>query len=78
MSAETQVVKLNVTGMHCGGCANSVGAALRAVPGVQEASVSLTEASAQVVMDASVASPEDLIEAVARLNFSASLAGSEG
>ena len=36
-----QVVQLDVTGMHCSSCSTAVESALRAVPGVQSASVSL-------------------------------------
>ncbi len=42
-------ITLNVTGMTCDHCVNSVTTALKDVPGVSEASVSLDEKSARVV-----------------------------
>jgi len=42
-------VKLDIEGMHCAACVSNVERALRTVPGVQEASVSLTTHEANVV-----------------------------
>ena len=46
-----QAVQLEVTGMHCSACSNAVEAALRAVPGVRAASVSLVMRQATVQVD---------------------------
>ena len=44
----TQSLSLAITGMSCAGCVAAVEAALRAVPGVVEASVNFAERTAQV------------------------------
>ncbi len=46
--AEEQVVRLSIGGMSCAGCVAAVEKALRAVPGVDEASVNFAEHTAQV------------------------------
>lgn len=68
-------VALNVSGMHCGGCANSVHTALMAVPGVAGAQVDLQTGVVQVAYDAAKTTPDKLVAAVAALGeFSAKLA----
>lgn len=68
-------VALNVTGMTCGGCANSVHAALMGVEGVTGAQVDIKTGIVQVAYDSAKANPEKLLAAVAALNeFKAALA----
>jgi len=45
---------LRIAGMHCAACSQSVEYALRAIPGVQEASVNLLGENASVTHDGSV------------------------
>lgn len=72
--ASSSIVKLNVKGMHCEGCASAVAKALRSVKGVQQVSVSLKGSSATVKADSSV-KPQELAEAVNKTRkFSASVA----
>ncbi len=60
MSATVQT--LDVRGMHCASCANTVGTTLSAVPGVQEASVNLATERVRVAFD-----PEEVpLEELAR------------
>ena len=47
-----QTITLNVTGMTCDHCVNAVTNALKEIPGVADASVSLDESSARVSGDA--------------------------
>ena len=49
--------ELVIGGMHCSACSNAVEAALRAVPGVQEASVSLVMRQATVQVDPARVTP---------------------
>jgi copper chaperone CopZ len=51
---------LNVTGMHCGGCTNTVTRALKAVGGVSDVMVSLPNGEATVQYDEGLASPGQL------------------
>lgn len=46
-----QVVELSIMGMTCDHCVNAVTAALKGVPGVREAVVSLADKSAKVTGD---------------------------
>ncbi len=61
-------VALNVSGMTCGGCANSVHAALMGVEGVTGAQVDLKTGVVQVAYDAAKANPDKLLAAVAALS----------
>ena len=76
MSAtESQTAKLRVTGMTCGGCANSVKLALKAVAGVTDANVSLEQGLAVIDFDPDICGIEPLLEAVRLRQFGAELAG---
>jgi copper chaperone len=73
MSQEGQVARLKITGMHCGGCANSVRTALAGVEGVSSATVSLEEGTASVEYDGAVCSTGALLAAVEARQFGAEL-----
>ncbi len=60
---------LTITGMTCGGCVNSVTRVLQAVPGVQQAAVTLVPSQAVVSYDAARTDPEKLAQAVAGAGF---------
>ncbi len=64
-----RTVRLSISGMSCAGCVKSVEDALRAVPGVREASVNLAERTAVVVGTAPAGA---LIEAVRGAGYDAS------
>jgi copper chaperone len=66
---ESTVVK--VTGMTCMGCVSSVKKVLNAIDGVQSAEVSLEQAQATVVYDATRAKPAQFIRAVEDAGFEA-------
>ena len=46
--AEQKHIRLSISGMSCAGCVAAVEGALRAVPGVSDASVNLAERTAEV------------------------------
>ena len=46
--AEQDYIRLSISGMSCAGCVTAVERALRAVPGVAEASVNFAERTAEV------------------------------
>ncbi len=70
-----QSLQLSIQGMTCDGCAAHVKQALEAVSGVTAVSVSYPDASASLVFDDSLRT-EDLIAAVAKAGYSASLISS--
>ncbi|HTF89449.1 MAG TPA: cation-translocating P-type ATPase [Planctomycetota bacterium] len=71
MAAPTlERLDIPVAGMSCQACAVTIEKALRAVPGVVEASVNYGSRSANVVRDRAVATGEKLAQAVARAGYS--------
>ena len=70
-------VTLNISGMTCESCANTVEKALKKVDGVKEAKVNLSEKTATVVLASTKATTASLIKAVSDAGFSAS-AGTSG
>lgn len=75
-SVVQQEIILSVTGMTCASCVGRVERALKAVPGVQDASVNLTTEQAHVRAAGSVETA-DLIAAVAKAGYSAQRLDSE-
>ena len=60
---KTATLNLNVVGMHCGGCAGKVRAALSGIEGVKEVqSVSATDKSAVLTFDPSKVSEQKIVE----------------
>ena len=66
-------VKLNVTGMSCAACSAHVEKALGKTEGVQQATVSLMTNSASVTFDENTVTPAQLIEAVEKSGYGASI-----
>ena len=71
-------VVLGIEGMHCAGCVANVENGLSGVAGVSSAHVNLLTRQASVEFDPRQTSIEDLIEAVRRRGFSASLPKNDG
>ncbi|CAG0995773.1 Copper-exporting P-type ATPase [Burkholderiales bacterium] len=63
--------KFAVQGMTCGGCTSSVTRVLKALPGVSEATVSLTPGGAEVEYDPDQVSAEKIVAAISRAGFEA-------
>jgi copper chaperone len=59
-----QTEQIKVTGMTCGGCSSKVTKALRAVNGVDNVIVSLSDANATVQYDEKLTSPKQLKSAI--------------
>ncbi|MEQ8525220.1 heavy-metal-associated domain-containing protein [Gracilimonas sp.] len=55
---------LNISGMGCSGCANSVESALNSLEGVEFVSVQLDQETAEVSFDDSRVQPADLEKAI--------------
>jgi copper chaperone CopZ len=64
-------VKVPVTGMHCGHCAERIETALVAVQGVKSASVSFDGGVAIVVYEKSKVAPSRLVDTINGLGFKA-------
>jgi len=65
-------LKLSIAGMHCEACVRRVTAALQGVKGVEVDSVGV--GSAEATFDPDQASVEEILSAVNRIGFSASIA----
>lgn len=59
-----QQVILKVQGMTCDDCVVHVTEALKKVPGVEEAKVSLEESKAEVIYHPETASPDKMVESI--------------
>jgi len=66
-----ETARLKIEGMTGIGCANSVTRALRAIPGVTDASVSLTKARALVTYDPAQTGLEAMKQAIGRAGYKA-------
>ncbi len=64
-----ETITLNVQGMTCGGCVASVTRVLKAVPGVEDAAVTLQPGAARVTFDPARAKPGDLRAAIEDAGF---------
>jgi mercuric ion transport protein len=71
--AQLSTVELKVEGMTCSGCAVSVRNALLEIPGVASASVELETGRASVQFDPTKTSTQQLLEAVNKTGYKASL-----
>ena len=63
---------LSVQGMTCASCVRRVERALRAVPGVQDATVNFATNQARIVHNSQGTSPEDLVAAIEAAGYEAS------
>ncbi len=67
--------RLLIPDMSCASCVEAVEGGLRSVPGVKEANVNFADRTAMVTGDASA---EDLVQAVTKVGYTASLIGDSG
>jgi copper chaperone CopZ len=68
-------VKLKVTGMSCGHCQRTVEQALKGVTGVYTAVVDLPDGEAEVDFNDDAVTTAQLVAAVQRAGYNATLAG---
>ncbi len=66
-----KTVRLNIEGMSCGHCQQTVEKALRNQSGVRSATVHLQEGAAEVEFDPAAVSPEQLAAAVTEEGYRA-------
>ena len=68
--ATGEALVLSISGMTCGGCANTLARVLSRVPGVTRAEVNLASGRAQVLGNAR---PDELLAAVRRAGYGAEI-----
>jgi copper chaperone len=68
-------VKLRVTGMTCGHCQAKVEKALKDVSGVYSAVIDLPDGEAEVDFDDDCVTTDQLVAAISKAGYSATLAG---
>ena len=64
--AATSQADLTITGLHCASCVGRAESALRAVPGVTQASVNLASETAKITYVEGVTTPAQLAQAIDR------------
>lgn len=74
-SAGVATVSLHIEGMTCASCKIAVRTALSRLDGVKEAEVDVAKKSATVEYDPAKVTPQQLVDAVNRLGYRASLPG---
>ncbi|HVS60823.1 MAG TPA: heavy metal translocating P-type ATPase [Gemmatimonadaceae bacterium] len=67
-------IRVPVTGMTCAACQSRVQKTLQKQPGVLDASVNLMMKNASITFDPTVASPEQLVEAIRETGYGAEIA----
>ena len=76
-AAAAKILKLAVSGMHCGSCSKTVQTALAKLDGVQAAKVSYTRKSAEVKYNPATVKEESILQAVNATGFTATLKSAE-
>jgi len=74
-TSDMKTTLLAVKGMHCDGCARTIEALLARVPGVRKAEASFDDRQARVLHDQDEAPETELVAAVAKGGFEASVTG---
>ena len=69
-----EYIRIPVTGMTCAACQSRVQKTLEKQPGVLDASVNLMMKNASITFDPTVASPDQLVEAIRETGYGAELA----
>lgn len=64
-----KIQQIGISGMTCGGCSSNVTKALRAVNGVDNVIVSLSDANATVQYDENLTSPDQLKSAIREAGY---------
>ncbi len=65
--------KLDISGMHCASCAGLIERSLKKVPGVTQANVNFAAEKALIVFDEHSAKTEDLVTAVTKTGYGATI-----
>jgi len=76
-SNSNQRISLSLFGMHCSSCANIIERSLKKVPGVKQANVNFAAEKASIVYDQSLATTQNLIDAIGKAGYKAELVDSK-
>lgn len=74
----TKTVELSIAGMHCASCEQLLTEEVQELPGIGEVAFSYPKGWGKVEFDDSAVTPDDLVAAVARAGYTATLADSAG
>lgn len=69
MTATIKTIELKIEGMDCGSCVRDIEKAVRALPGIEDIKVSLSDNNAVVMIDPAKVSLEAIVEAVEDAGF---------
>ena len=72
-SENTEKIELNVSGMHCAGCAAGIEGTLKSLDGIISASVNFATSKAAIEFDPQKISKEDIVNKIKELGYDASL-----
>ncbi|WP_457640567.1 heavy-metal-associated domain-containing protein [Persephonella sp.] len=73
MIRKKEKLELDISGMHCAGCAAGIEGTLRNVPGIISVSVNFATSKGYFEYDATKISKEDIINKIKQLGYDASL-----
>ncbi len=73
LQSSTKRMKLDISGMHCSSCAGLIERSLKKVQGVSAANVNFAAEKASVIFDENTASSSDLVAAVQKAGYKATI-----
>ncbi len=73
ISEKKEKIELNVSGMHCAGCAAGIEGTLKGLEGIISASVNFATSKAYVEYDPAKISKEDIVSKIKELGYDASV-----
>jgi len=68
---KTKIIELNISGMHCAGCAAGIEGTLKSAEGIIEAKVNFATSKGLFKYDPSKITKEQIIERIGQLGYSA-------
>ncbi|WP_297889466.1 heavy metal-associated domain-containing protein [Sulfurihydrogenibium sp.] len=72
-SGELEKLELNISGMHCAGCAAGIEATLKLMDGIKYVSVNFATSKGEFLYDSSKVKKEDIISKIKELGYDASI-----
>ncbi len=70
--AKEEILELNISGMHCAGCAAGIEGTLKSLNGILDAKVNFATGKGIFKFDSSKVNPQDIISKIQELGYSAS------
>nr|BAU79862.1 putative copper-transporting ATPase Ran1 [uncultured Aquificaceae bacterium] len=72
-SDNLEKLELNISGMHCAGCAAGIEATLKLIDGIKSASVNFATSKGEFLYDPTKVKKEDIIVKIKELGYDASI-----